>query len=227
MDYILEIDNVVSKEFCEDAISRFENDERKVIGSTVAGVDENVKKSIDLPISISSIRGDWQDVVDEVAKCVSEALLKYKDYVHTEGLDRCFSVHKTINNATIGLPQIQKTEKDGFYTWHHDGFLNRLLTYILYLSDVEEGVGGTTEFLNRGHIQPKTGKLVIFPANLAYIHRGTKLKKGAKYLITNFIYEGPPITKHPKNERLGTGTNGTSKMESVEEEIPKPENDEI
>jgi hypothetical protein len=32
---------------------------------------------------------------------------------------------------------------------------------------------------------------------------------------------------HPKHERLGQGTNDTFKMESVEEEIPKPENDEI
>jgi hypothetical protein len=227
MDYILEIDNAVSKEFCEDAISRFENDKRTVIGETIGGTDENVKKSTDLPISMPSIRRDWQDVITEVGKCVNKALEVYQTHVETEGLDRGLSIHKTINCATIGLPQIQKTEKDGFYTWHHDGFLNRILTYILYLNDVEEGVGGTTEFLNRGHIQPKAGKLVIFPANLTYVHRGTKLKEGVKYLITNFIYEGPPIMKHPKDERLGRGTNGTSKMESVEEEIPKPENDEI
>ena len=227
MDYIFEIDNVVSKEFCEDAISRFENDKRRVIGSTVGGVDENIKKSIDLPISTSSISGDWEDVIDEVAKCVNEALLNYQNYVHAEGLDRCLAIHKAVNDATIGLPQIQKTEKDGFYTWHHDGYLNRIFTYILYLNDVKEGIGGTTEFLNRGHIQPKAGKLVIFPANLTYVHRGTKLKEGVKYLITNFIYEGPPIVTHPIHERLGSGTNGTSKMESVEEEIPKPENDEI
>ena len=210
MDYILEIDNAVSKEFCEDAISRFENDKRQVIGATIGGVDEKVKKSIDLPISGSGIRGDWQDVVDETGKCVSDGLMKYQEYTEAEGLDRCLAVYKTVNSATIGLPQIQKTEKDGFYTWHHDGFLNRILTYILYLNDVEEGVGGTTEFLNRGHIQPKAGKLVIFPANLAYVHRGITLKKGVKYLITNFIYEGPPILEHP-----------------AKEQTPKSENDEI
>ena len=32
---------------------------------------------------------------------------------------------------------------------------------------------------------------------------------------------------HPIDERLGSGTNGTSKHQRVEEEIPKPENDEI
>ena len=225
MDYILEIDNAVSKEFCEDAISRFENDKRQVIGATIGGVDEKVKKSIDLPISRSDLSGDWQDVIHKVADGISEALRGYQAYLQEEGLDRVLSAHKTVNSATIGFPQIQKTEKDGFYTWHHDGHLNRILTYILYLNDVEEGVGGTTEFLNRGHIQPKAGKLVIFPANLAYVHRGITLKKGVKYIITNFIYEGSPILEHPTKERLQP--NDTSKLESVEEETPKPENDEI
>ena len=224
MDYILEIDNAVSKEFCEDVISRFENDERKIIGATISGVDEKVKKSKDLPISTSDLSGDWQDVIHKVADGVHEALRGYQVYLQEEGLDRVLSAHKTVNSATIGFPQIQKTEKDGFYTWHHDGHLNRILTYILYLNDVEEGVGGTTEFLNRGHIQPKAGKLVIFPANLAYIHRGTKLKKGAKYLITNFIYEGPPILVHPHTKQM---KNEESKITPIEEEIPKPENDEI
>ena len=109
MDYILEFDNVFSKEFCEDAISRFEGDERKVIGSTVGGVDEKVKKSMDLPISRQDLREDWRDVVDEVGNCVIKALTDYQEHVHNEGLDRGLSIHKTINNATIGLPQIQRT----------------------------------------------------------------------------------------------------------------------
>ena len=227
MDYIFEIDNVVSKEFCEDVISRFELDERKMIGQTVGGLDENVKKSIDLAISTPEPRKDWEDVITEVGKCVNKALEVYQTHVEDEGLDRGLSIHKTINGVTIGLPQIQKTEKDGFYTWHHDGYLNRVFTYILYLNDVKEGIGGTTEFLNRGHIQPKAGKLVIFPANLAYIHRGTKLKEGVKYLITNFIYEGPPILKHPGVEAESLGAHDTPKLKSVEEETSEPENDEI
>jgi hypothetical protein len=217
MEYILEIDNVFSKEFCEDVISRFEGDERKVIGSTVGGVDEKIKKSMDLPISTPDLRGDWQDVIDQVGNRVIKALINYQEHVHIEGLDRCSSIHKTINNATIGFPQIQRTSKDGFYTWHHDSYLNRIFTYIIYLNDVEEGVGGTTEFLCGKHVQPKTGKLVLFPATLTYVHRGTKLKNGVKYLITNFVYEGVPIHRYPSDVEV----------KSVEEKIPEPENDDI
>ena len=225
MEYIYEIDELLDEKFCEDVISRFEQDERKEVGRTLAGLNEKIKKSVDLAISSDGIREDWQDVIDKVADVISEALHRYQDYLMEEGLDRCFAMHSSINNSTIGLPQIQKTDKNGFYTWHHDSSLNRIFTYILYLNDVEEGNGGTTQFLCGKTVQPKVGKLVIFPSTLTYLHRGTKLKKGVKYLITNFIYEGPPILKHPANERLRP--NDTSKLGSVEEEIPKPENDEI
>ena len=222
--YIFEIDDALPRDFCEDVISRFECDERKKIGETVAGVNEKIKKSTDLPISMPELREDWQDVIDEVGKCVNEVLVQYKEHVDAEGLDRGLSIHKTINGATIGLPQIQKTERDGFYTWHHDSHLNRVFTYILYLNDVEEGIGGTTEFLCGKTIQPKAGKLVIFPATFTYIHRGTKLKEGTKYIMTNFIYQGLPIHKHPNDEEV---KNEESKINPIEEETPKPENDEI
>lgn len=223
MEYILEIENAVSKEFCEDVISRFEMDKRTVIGSTVSGVDETVKKSVDLPISSLELRKDWQDVIDKVGECVTQGLRTYQKYVDTEGLDRSRCIHKTIDDVTIGLPQIQKTEKNGFYTWHHDSFLNRFFTYILYINDVEDGVGGTTEFLCGKTIQPKAGKLVIFPASLTYLHRGNKLKDGVKYIITNFIYEGPPIFEHP----AAPNPSNENKLQTLKEENYELENDEI
>lgn len=223
-DYILEIEDVVSKEFCQDVISRYEKSDGKIIGATVGGVDPKIKKSTDLPISSEEHRSEWQDVIDTVGDCVVNALGDYQLYVDAEGLDRSSSIHKTINSAAIGLPQIQRTDTNGFYTWHHDGYLNRILTYILYLNDIEEGVGGTTEFLCGKTIQPKAGKLVLFPANFAYIHRGTKLKKGTKYLLTNFVYEGLPILEHPyKEENLKSNDQSMATID----EIPEPENNDI
>jgi hypothetical protein len=234
-DYILEIDDVVSKEFCQDVISRFEKNDGKVIGATVGGINEKIKKSTDLPISSNQNKSEWQDVIDTVGDRVVDALADYQMYVDSEGLDRCRSIHKTINNASIGLPQIQRTDVNGFYTWHHDGYLNRTLTYILYLNDIEEGVGGTTEFLCGKTIQPKAGKIVLFPANLTYIHRGTKLKKGSKYLLTNFIYEGLPILEHPYHQeqdelqqaKFQEELNSNKQSLATINEIPEPENNDI
>ena len=219
MEYIFEIDDVVSKEFCKDVILRFEMDERKNPGTTITGLNEKIKKSIDLYINNPSLHADWRDVNDKVGECVIKALHTYRTELMHKELDMRASIYNTINNCKIGLPQIQKTEKDGFHTWHHDAYLNRLLTYIIYLNDVEEGVGGTTEFLCGKTIQPKAGKILIFPASLTYIHRGNTLRDGVKYILTNFIYNGPPIHEHLRMKELEPKT--------LEEEIPKPENDEI
>ena len=219
--YILEIDDVLPRDFCEDVISRFEIDERKTMGSTINGVNEKVKKSVDLGIVL--FPKEWDDVLDKVGNCVNSAIDKYKEHLIENALDRNGAIGKTIKDSTIGLPQIQKTEKNGFYGWHHDGHLNRIFTYIFYLNDVEEGTGGTTEFLCGKIVQPKAGKLVIFPATLTYIHRGTKLKEGVKYIMTNFIYNEKPILEHP----YAMGVNNTQNLTPIEKEISKPENDDI
>jgi hypothetical protein len=219
--YILEIDDVLPRDFCEDVISRFEIDERKTMGSTINGVNEKVKKSVDLGIVL--FPKEWDDVLDKVGNCVNSAIDKYKEHLIENALDRNGAIGKTIKDSTIGLPQIQKTEKNGFYGWHHDGHFNRIFTYIFYLNDVEEGTGGTTEFLCGKIVQPKAGKLVIFPATLTYIHRGTKLKEGVKYIMTNFIYKEEPILEHP----YAMGVNNTQNLTPIEKEISKPENDDI
>nr|QIZ31253.1 2OG-Fe(II) oxygenase superfamily protein [Ostreococcus mediterraneus virus 2] len=202
MEYILEIEDVLTKEFCEDVISRFEADENKMIGSTIGGINENIKRSIDLAISRHDVRKNWDDVVDKVGQCVNAGLSEYVRHVTNEGLDRCGAIERTMHDVTIGLPQIQKTEKNGFYTWHHDGDQNRIITYILYLNDVEDSLGGATEFLGGKKVQPKAGKLVLFPANYTYIHRGGKLKEGVKYILTNFCYVGKPIILHIPEQQV-------------------------
>jgi len=221
--YIFEIDDALPRDFCEDVISRFECDERKKIGETLSEVNEKIKKSLDLAIVL--FPEEWEDVIDKVGKCVHSMIDKYKEYLTENALDRNASITKTINEVVIGPPQIQKTERGGFYTWHHDSHLNRVFTYILYLNDVEEGIGGTTEFLCGKTIQPKAGKLVIFPATLTYIHRGTKLKEGTKYIMTNFIYYQEPLFEHPRAPTPQVKENPT--LISLESVTKKPENDDI
>ena len=221
--YIFEIDDALPRDFCEDVISRFECDERKIIGRTLTEVNEKIKKSLDLPIVL--FPEEWEDVIYKCGSCVNSMIDKYKEYLTENALDRNASITKTINEVVIGPPQIQKTERGGFYTWHHDSDLNRVFTYILYLNDVEEGIGGTTEFLCGKTIQPKAGKLVIFPATLTYIHRGTKLKEGTKYIMTNFIYYQEPLLEHPRAPTPQVKENPT--LISLESVTKKPENDDI
>lgn len=187
MEFIYEIEDVIDKKTCEDIIKRFELDKRKVRGITSGGMSTGIKVSTDLPIGRQVMAPQWNDVIHKIVNKVNNCLKKYFKYLCesniTKGGDPL-----SLNSTSVGIPQIQKTEKDGYYRWHHDGGRDRVITYILYLNDVEEGIGGTTDFMHGKSVQPKAGKLIFFPATWSYIHRGKKLEKGEKYILTNFIH---------------------------------------
>ena len=83
---------------------------------------------------------------------------------------------------------------DGHYSWHSDRGLmdqkantsNRFISAILYLNDVREG--GETEFwLDGFKVQPRKGRLLLFPSGWTYIHRGIMPISGDKYICNNFF----------------------------------------
>jgi len=187
MNFIYEVENFLDKRTCEDIIKRFEDDDRKICGSTVGGVSSAVKVSTDLPIGLENFNSKWGDVNTKIAKLVYKEINNYFKYMFENGLVTKESPEYTIGRFGVAMPQIQKTVKNGYYRWHSDEEKERLITYIIYLNDVEEGIGGTTDFRCGKSIQPRAGKLIFFPATWNYIHRGKKLEKGEKYIMTSFI----------------------------------------
>jgi hypothetical protein len=92
--------------------------------------------------------------------------------------------------------KLQKTPiKGGYSMWHCEqgsgGAATRVLSWMVYLNDVEEG--GETEFLYQGFKQKaEKGTLVIWPASYTHTHRGNPPYSNEKYIITgwaNFPYE--------------------------------------
>jgi hypothetical protein len=87
--------------------------------------------------------------------------------------------------------KIQKTlPGQGYHQWHiehmSNKYSNRILVYTIYLNDVNDG--GETEFLHQSvRVQPKTGRIVIWPAGFPYVHRGNPPLKGEKYILTSWI----------------------------------------
>lgn len=85
---------------------------------------------------------------------------------------------------------VQKTmPHQGYHAWHQEtadvGSGARVVTYMLYLNDVEES--GETEFLYQGiKLKPEAGKLVFFPTGFTFPHRGNPIYKGEKYIITGW-----------------------------------------
>ena len=91
---------------------------------------------------------------------------------------------------------LQKTlPKQGYHTWHCENTgkhcTRRVLVTMMYLNDDFEG--GETEFLYQSlRIQPKKGRMLIWPAGFTHTHRGNPPLSGdGKYIATGWIEAVP------------------------------------
>ena len=109
----------------------------------------------------------------------------YRDYCDT------YSILNDHDKHTIFTYKIQKTlPGGGYHVWHCENgekhFMRRMGVYLMYLNDVEEG--GETEFLYLSQrIKPKKGRLLIWPPNFPWTHRGNPPLSGEKYIMTGWM----------------------------------------
>lgn len=109
----------------------------------------------------------------------------YKRYVET------YDVLNLCGPVDIKAIKLQRTDRScGYHVWHFENssnpYRNRLLVWMLYLNDVEEG--GETEFLYLNkRIKPKKGTILIWPAGFTHTHRGNPPLAGSKYIATSWI----------------------------------------
>ena len=86
--------------------------------------------------------------------------------------------------------KVQRTKPgEGYHAWHTEAanvkLLHRIFAISIYLNDVEEG--GETEFLCQGkRVEPRKGRILIFPAGYTHEHRGNPPLKGEKYLMNGW-----------------------------------------
>ena len=202
-DLIIEVPEVISKELCTEIIDRFEADNSKTAGITGGiGYNEQVKRSTDLMITDLP---DWTDIDQKFYDALSP---HFQDYLATYGDVIGTNLHG-VGFHDMGY-QIQRTNPGEFYHWHHDyniapvpgtfhmnrhneGMVyckERLFTYIVYLNDrTDYQEDGRTQFTHCGETFSyiaEPGKLLLFPANIIYTHRGETLQNGVKYLMTGW-----------------------------------------
>ena len=207
IDLILEHHNAFSDEICDEMVERFELDDRA--NSGLAGIygreytGPALKVSMDLEISLLE---DWRDMDNRIFDILSPYISKY-----VKMLGEQFRYDQIDYIKDLGY-QIQRTDPGGYFNWHTDYncqplidqlirhneghplicMRERIATYILYLNDRLEysDDDGTTEFkFGEEHkfIKAEKGKLLMFPANPLYPHRGVPLQNGVKYLMTGWV----------------------------------------
>ena len=191
-DFIWVKDKSLSKSFCKDIIKKFDKSEDKYDGLIGLGfLDKNMKQTKDLGISTApdSDNSLWQEEDDVLYQALKEGLDEY--HTMCNGINQGLTVSpQTFNFHDTGY-QIQRYEPGGFYDWHHDWTLHnsssRLWTYIWYLNTIKKKDEGYTQFIDGTKVQPKVGRLVIFPALWNYLHRGFP-SKVRKYICTGWVY---------------------------------------
>ena len=193
---IFEMKNVFTAEECQAFINYHEQSPNKQQGVLVGTEMLNRKKTTDVYI---------KDITNNLLKRYIEGLKKvHMEYTkHLNDIDR----ECGLRSITLGYPsalQIQRTDKGGFFKWHSDYYGKRLIAIIVYLNDIDEENGGSTEFNSGRKVQPETGKVLMFPTTDLHLHRGNTILNGpSKYIISGFLIVPETVIERQLTERVG------------------------
>lgn len=180
-------DNYIPSSMCEEAIKYFEiQREQKNTFDRLRSENAtlNAKQDEAYLLDSTSIHV-WFKKFKPLLFNFDQALQHYKQ--HTGFNDHCTDLEYT----SLKLQKTKPTQ--GYHVWHcekgaHEDHLARSLVFTIYLNDVKEG--GETEFLHHSQrVQPKTGRIVIWPAGFPYVHRGNPPLSGTKYIMTSWMME--------------------------------------
>ncbi len=176
----------IEPSLCDDMISYYEKNQQKQVQGTTGGgggLNLDVKNRIDISLAPKEL------ILPEnkICKIYFESLFEcYKDYNKQWPFLSSIVDHLDIGKFNIGryMPgqHFQKThcERAGLAGLH------RLLAFMTYLNDVEEG--GSTYFNHYDlDIKPKQGLTLMWPAEWTHSHKGNVLKSGLKYIITGWL----------------------------------------
>jgi hypothetical protein len=176
-------DSAASADFCTRAIERFEH--MCEINQTFA--QSSIRKNSDTRTVV-----DWaphhnqyyydRDLCQEFYDVLATNYNRYRDQ---------YQMLEEISPHSAKGMMLQRTDpRGGYHIWHVENMgrssADRVLAYMLYLNDVDEG--GETEYLYQGlRVEPRQGRLVIWPAAWTHPHRGNPIYQGHKYIITGWM----------------------------------------
>ncbi len=123
------------------------------------------------------------------------ALLPYMEHLkecYLDYMEQWDFLKTFMNRVHIGTFNIQRYNEGGHFSKLHSErtslkYLHRMLVWMTYLNDVEEG--GETEFPSFGlKVRPEKGKTIIWPSDWTHAHFGGVVTKGSKYIITGWMH---------------------------------------
>tara|TARA_R110002012_G_scaffold238372_1_gene412164 strand:- start:2944 stop:3537 length:594 start_codon:yes stop_codon:yes gene_type:complete len=179
-------DNYITEQECNKAIqlyedqNKFNNTVNRISGEQASALDKQDQQFFAAPYNLNV----WWKTLKPM---IINFDLAWNHYIKNTGADSAYGV--PFNYTDLKIQKTLPTE--GYHVWHIEhgkGYQNecRAFVFSIYLNDVEEG--GETEFLNFSkRVQPKKGRIVIWPAAFPYLHRGNPPLSGEKYILTSWM----------------------------------------
>lgn len=203
--YVVLIDNIVPKSFCDQVISISEqnginNHPGKVINntSTEQYSDPDYRRCYDMRLTKG---GPMENIRSKLEKYFLGAIEIYNKNILTlprECEFEAIRVHKYPNGGFFRPHVDARYPKD----MDNRGYgMYRILTVILYLKDCESG---HTAFHNQKMaIPPQKGKILIFPTYRPYVHSSMPTKGETKYTVTTWFCNKQDIDILPQDMKVG------------------------
>ena len=170
---------------CDEIIAYYDKHQAKLTQGSVGTGKVNLasKNRMDISLSPKELNLQGNEIFNEYFASLFEC---YKDYNQQWPFLASIVSNLEIGKFNIGryLPgqHFQKlhTERAGL------GSLHRLLAFMTYLNDVEDG--GSTYFSHYDlDIKPQKGLTIVWPAEWTHSHKGNIINSGSKYIITGWL----------------------------------------
>ena len=176
--------NLEPLDLCNEIVSYFElNVSKQKKGQTIGGLNQDIKKSVDINISPDEIKLPKNQVFNSYLDALFTC---HKDYILQWPFLGSF-----LNKVEIGSFNIQRYQAGEHFQQIHSertsiDSLHRIFAWMTYLNDVDDG--GTTYFSHYDlEIKPRKGLTLIWPAEWTHAHKGNVLHSGSKYIITGWM----------------------------------------
>ena len=171
-DYITVYDNAIDSKVCDDLVKFFEDNKKHSFKE-----EKEWRSFQELDMSI------FPDMQNDIIELLQPHIIKYKKDNNIS--DYVWPVDAVMENARFKKYLPNTNDR---FELHADATmpstLTRFLAMFIYLTDNDSGY---TSFSTRDiRIQPKKGRLLMFPPNWCYPHAGEKVTDKPKYIIGTY-----------------------------------------
>lgn len=178
-------DNVLPPVACRDLIENFElvtNTNSSIVIEGKNKFETGTLGRKDQAIVLDYHHPQAQEIYKFLAACFDEYSQEYSQLT-------------SLNLASSQIKMQKTPPGGGYHVWHYENenweVANREVAWMIYLNDIPDGQGETEFLFQKLRVQPKAGRVVMWPAGMTHVHRGNTVFDTDKYILTGWYIKTP------------------------------------